>query len=203
MKQRYAEMDRKQKQLLTLLYPYIPDIQLWDSTYGGGYESRKFFNSPAEIEEFKELAAQEDVSLTKRQAFVVGAERTKNSPTIGLLDRCLKVFGDEFYRNALEKSATEFDPIREMRMLAVAQAARLEEGMKYEREVGLGNNAETEQCRAGYQSILKDLFEMEHGRKYDIHTQHSLSLSDEFMNMDFSEEDEYYDVDIIGDVDGE
>ena len=42
---KYEDMDRKQKQLLVLEYPYKADRQLFDSSVGGSqYESQKNYN---------------------------------------------------------------------------------------------------------------------------------------------------------------
>ena len=53
---KYEELTRKEKQLLALEYPYKSDRQLWDTTLGKSqYDSSKFFNSPEQIEELKEI----------------------------------------------------------------------------------------------------------------------------------------------------
>lgn len=197
--QKYEDMDRKRKQLLALEYPYKSDRQLFDSSVGGSkYESQKSFNSLEDIREFKEMAAEDDISLIKRRDYVTGEKRTTNSQTISILDDVMSPFGEDVYRNALEKAEQEMDPIQLMKELALLQGKRLQLGVQYELDVGLGNNPETEACRQGMESILKSLHDMMYGRKYDIHADHSFSLAEEAMNIDV--DDDYIDID-VGDVD--
>lgn len=194
MEEKYANMDRKRKQLLILEYPYKADRQLWDSTMGlGDAESNKFFNSLQEIEEFKEEAAKEDISLTKRRDFVVGDKTTAHSKTISILDEVMSPFGDEVYRNALEMANGELDLVKAIKELFIIQSKRLAMGIEYELEVGLGNNPETEACRQGLESIIKTANDIMYGRKIDIHAEHHHSLTDAIMNMDLGEE--YIDID--------
>ena len=81
---KYDELDRKAKQLIASEYPYKNERQLWDVTMGNTYQSRKFFDNPQQIQDFKEKAAQDDVSLIKRRDFVVGQEENK-AQTVSLL----------------------------------------------------------------------------------------------------------------------
>ena len=198
MKEKYENMDRKRKQLMLLEYPYKSDRQLWDSTMGaGGIDSNKFFNSPQEIEEFKELAAQDDISLMKRRDFVVGEKRTTNSGTISILDDVMSPFNDETYRNALEMADQDLDLERAIKELYIIQSKRLALGVQYEIDVGLGNNPETEACRQGLESILKTANDIINGKKIDIYAEHHHSLADAIMDMDIS--GDY--IDVEGDID--
>lgn len=195
----YENMDRKRKQLMMLEYPYKADRQLWDSTMGlGGIESNKVFNSLDEIAEFKEAAAQEDISLTKRRDYVVGDKTTAHSQTISILDSVMKPFGDEEYRNALEMAEGELDLNKAIKELFIIQYHRLAMGIEYEQEVGLGNNPETEACRQGLESIIKTANDIMYGKKLDIHAEHHHSLTDAIMDMPLDDA-EY--IDIESDID--
>jgi len=191
---KYTELDRKRKQLMMLEYPYKADRQLWDSTYGQTGSSNKVFNSLDEIADFKEEAAQDDISLMKRRDFVVGDKTTAHSKTISILDSVMSNFGDEEYRNALEMADAELDLEKAIKELYIVQYHRLAMGIAYEQEVGLGNNAETEACRQGLESIIKTANDIMYGRKIDIHAEHHHSLTDAIMDMDFTDAD-YIDID--------
>ena len=195
----YETMDRKRKQLMLLEYPYKSDRQLWDSTMNaGGIDSNKVFNSLQDIEEFKEQAAQDDISLTKRRDFVVGDKRTANSQTISSLDSTMSAFGDEAYRNAMEMSKKEFSPEQAIKELYIIQAQRLLLGVQYEQDVGLGNNPETEACRQGLESIIKTANDIINGKKIDIHAEYHHSLTDAIMDMEIDDDDL---IDVEGGID--
>jgi len=80
----------------------------------------------------------------------------------------------------------------------IIQYNRLLMGIEYEQDVGLGNNPETEACRAGLESILRTANDIIYGRKVDVHAEHHHALADEIMGIKIPE-DEY--LDIGGDID--
>lgn len=181
---KYEELTRKEKQLLALEYPYKSDRQLWDTTLGKSqYDSSKFFNSPEQIEELKEQMAQEDVSLTNRSDFVTGEPTTAHSDTISILDKALGPFGEDVYRNMLEMSQKEMNPVALLKDLILMQAQRLEMGMQYEVDVGMGNNPETEACARGFESMLKTLNDMINGERHNVTVNHSVSSMISEMNL--------------------
>lgn len=187
--EKYENISRKRKQLMTLEYKYKPDRQLFDSTMGcGGIDTNKVFNSMSEIADFKEAMAEEDISLTKRRDFVVGNEVTTNSKTVGFLDRAMRMFGEEAYRNAMELSDGEVDPVKGIENMIIVQENRLLMGIEYEQDVGLGNNPETEQCLTGLRELYKTLYEFKYGKKLDIHAEHHHALTDEIMGIDLKNE---------------
>ena len=191
--EKYSDLSRKRKQLMALEYKYKPDRQLFDSSMGGGgFDTNKVFSSMSEIADFKEEMAQEDVSLTKRRDFVVGDHITTNSKTVGFLDKLMKPFGDELYRNAMEMADGELDLVQGIKELIIVQYHRLLMGIEYEQEVGLGNNPETEACRAGLESLYKTANELIYGKKIDIHAEHHHALTDEIMGINL--QDDYIDV---------
>lgn len=194
--EKYSELSRKRKQLMALEYKYKPDRQLFDPT-GGVNGTNKVFNTMSEIEEFKEAMAQDDVSLTKRRDFVVGDHVTTHSKTIGFLDKLMAPFGEELYRNAMEMADGELDLVQGIKELIIVQYHRLLMGIEYEQEVGLGNNPETEACRAGLESLYRTANELMYGKKIDIHAEHHHALADEIMGIDLS--DDY--IDIESDID--
>lgn len=185
---KYDQLTRKEKQLIALEYGYKSDRQLWDVTLGQSkYDSTKFFNSPEEIEEIKEEMAKEDVSLINRRNFITGEKKVSNSETISILDSVIAPFGEEIYRNALELSEKELDPVQAIKELYIIQAQRLRMGMEYEIEVGLGNNPETEACARGLESIAKTYNDIVNGQKHDVNVNHSVSSM--INEMDLKEED--------------
>lgn len=184
---KYEDLTRKEKQLIASEYPYVSDDHLWDTTLGGSqYSTSKFFNSPEEILQLKEEMAKEDVSLINRSDFVTGGEKTARSDTISILDRAIGPFGEEEYRNMLEMSSKEMNPVALLKDLILLQARRLEMGMQYEVDVGMGNNPETEACARGFESMLKNLNDMINGQKYDVNIN---SVSSMISDMDLKEED--------------
>jgi len=197
MATKYADMDRKRKQLMALEYKYKSDRQLFDSRRDLLPNSNKIFNSVEEIQDFKEEMAQSDISLTKRRDFVAGKDNQK-SKTISILDALMSPMGDEVYRNAMEMAEGKLDLEQAITELYIVQFHRLMMGMEYEREVGLGNNPETEACRQGLESIIKTANDIIYGKKIDIHAEHHHSLTNAFMNMDLGD-DEY--IDVKGDID--
>ena len=194
---KYDELDRKAKQLIASEYPYKNERQLWDVTMGNTYQSRKFFDNPQQIQDFKEKAAQDDVSLIKRRDFVVGQEENK-AQTVSLIDLVLGDKGEEPYRAALDLAKNEFDPMFVVKDLYAIQASRLRKGIQYEDEVGLGNNAETEACMSNLINIVKLGNDIINGKKLDVKIETSLSS----MIMDMDVDDDILDEEII-DVYGE
>lgn len=185
---KYDQLTRKEKQLIALEYPYKADRQLWDVTLGkGDYDTAKFFNSPEEIMEIKEEMAKENVSLINRRNYVSGSKTTLHSDTISILDSVVAPFGEDVYRNVLEMSEKELDPAVAIKELFLIQRLRLQMGMQYEIDVGLGNNPETETCARGLESIIKTYNDIVNGQKHDINVNHSVSSM--ISEMDLKDED--------------
>lgn len=185
---KYDQLTRKQKQLIASEYPFKADRQLWDVTLGhSDYDSSKFFTSPEEIIEIKEEMAKEDVSLINRRNFVTGEKTTLHSDTISILDSVTAPFGEEAYRNALEMSEKELNPAQVMKEMIIIQKMRLQMGMEYEIDVGLGNNPETEACARGLESMIKTWNDIVNGQKHDVSVNHSVSSM--ISEMDLNEED--------------
>lgn len=199
---KYDELDRKAKQLIALEYPYKTERQLWDVTMNNQFESRKFFDNPQQIQDFKEQAAQDDVNLIKRRDFVVGQEENR-AQTVSLIDVILGDKGEEPYRAALEIAKNEFDPMFVVKDLYAIQATRLRNGMQYEQEVGLGNNPETEACMSNLINIVRLGNDIVNGKKLDVKLEGSLSSMIMDMGIDGDlTDDELLEEDII-EINGE
>lgn len=199
---KYDELDRKAKQLIALEYPYKTERQLWDVTMNNQFESRKFFDNPQQIQDFKEQAAQDDVNLIKRRDFVVGQEENR-AQTVSLIDVILGDKGEESYRAALEIAKNEFDPMFVVKDLYAIQATRLRNGMQYEQEVGLGNNPETEACMSNLINIVRLGNDIVNGKKLDVKLEGSLSSMIMDMGIDGDlADDELLEEDII-EINGE
>ena len=199
---KYDELDRKAKQLIALEYPYKTERQLWDVTMNNQFESRKFFDNPQQIQDFKEQAAQDDVNLIKRRDFVVGQEENR-AQTVSLIDVILGDKGEEPYRAALDIAKNEFDPMFVVKDLYAIQATRLRNGMQYEQEVGLGNNPETEACMSNLINIVRLGNDIVNGKKLDVKLEGSLSSMIMDMGIDGDlADDELLEEDII-EINGE
>lgn len=197
---KYNELSRKKKQLIASEYPYKADIQIFDPTQGGSFESKKFFSNKKELMDFKEEAAEHDVSLQKRRDFVVGEKRTYNSPTISIIDTVLGDMGEDSYRAALEIANHELDPADIVKDLIGIQATRLRKGIEYEDEAELGLNQETEAAMSNMINLAKLNNEIVNGKKMDVQIEGSLSSM--IMGMDIDEE-EYIDIDVEDDYNEE
>jgi hypothetical protein len=195
---KYDELSRKKKQLIASEYPYKSDNQLFDTTLGNSFESRKSFASRQEIIDFKEEAAKEDVSLQKRRDFVTGSMRPVNSETISIIDAVLGPMGEDSYRAALEIASHELDPLTIVQDLIGIQTIRLRKGMEYEDDAELGLNQETEAAMSNMINLAKLNNEIINGKKMDVQIEGSLSSM--ILGMDIEDDDEQYiDIDIRDD----
>lgn len=201
MSEKYAKMSRKQKQLIASEYPYKSDIQLFDSSLGGGSQnSTKFFDNRKEIVEFKEEAAQDDVSLQKRRDFTTGSLTTANSDTISIIDMVLGKSGEDAYRDAIEVASHDLDPLDTAKGLFAIQLARLKNGYAYEEEANMGLSQEMEGAMSNAISLNKLMNDIINGKKLDVQVEGSLSSM--IMNMEIDDvelEDEEY-IEIDGDI---
>lgn len=182
---KYDELSRKQKQLLASQYPYRSDSQLFsrsDST-------RKFFSKKQELMDFKEQAAEQDVSLQKRRDFVTGSLTDPNeSETISLIDTILGDFGEDAYRAALEIASHEVDPLSIVKDLMGVQAVRLRRGMQYELDADLGLNQDTEAAMSNFINLVRLNNDIVNGQKLDVQVDGSLSSL--IMGMSLDDDDD-------------
>ena len=191
---------RKQKQLIASEYPYKSDMQLFDSSLGGSFESKKFFNNRKEILDFKEQAAQDDVSLQKKRDFTTGSVTTSNSDTISIIDMVLGKSGEDAYREALELAQHDLDPLDISKGLLGIQLARLKQGYAYEKEANLGLSQEVEGAMSNAISLNKLINDIINGKKVDVQVEGSLSSMIMNMELDDQEYEEEKYIDIEGDV---
>lgn len=182
---KYDDLSRKQKQLLASQYPYRSDSQLFsrsDST-------RKFFSKKQELMDFKEQAAEQDVSLQKRRDFVTGSLTDPNeSETISLIDTILGDFGEDAYRAALEIASHEVDPLSIVKDLMGVQAVRLRRGMQYELDADLGLNQDTEAAMSNFINLVRLNNDIVNGQKLDVQVDGSLSSL--IMGMSLDDDDD-------------
>ena len=197
MTKKYNQLPRKAKQLIASEYPYKSDIQLFDSSLGGSFKSNKFFDNRKQLMEFKEEAANEDVSLQKRRDFVTGSVTTSNSDTISIIDMVLNKSGEDAYRDAIELAQHDLDPLDISKGLLGIQLARLKQGVEYEREANLGLSQEVEGAMSNAISLNKLINEIINGKKLDVQVEGSLSsmiMNMELDDQDFEEDEEYIDI---------
>lgn len=202
MADKYAKMSRKQKQLIASEYPYKSDIQLFDSSLGGSYKSKKMFDNRQQLIDFKEEAANDDVSLQKRRDFTTGSITTSNSDTISIIDMVLGKSGEDAYRDAIELASHDLDPLDIGKGLLGIQLARLKNGYAYEKEANMGLSQEMEGAMSNAISLNKLINDIINGKKLDVQVEGSLSSM--IMNMDIEDldlDEDYIDVD--GDVQNE
>lgn len=193
---KYNELPRKKKQLIASEYPYKSDNQLFDTTLGNSFESKKSFSTRQEIIDFKEEAANEDVSLQKRRDFVIGSKKPVNSETISIIDAVLGPMGEDSYRAALEIASHELDPLAIVQDLIGIQTIRLRKGMEYEEAAELGLNQETEAAMSNMINLAKLNNEIINGKKMDVQIEGSLSSMILGMDDDEDDEDKYIDINI-------
>lgn len=201
MVEKYAKMPRKQKQLIASEYPYKSDIQLFDSSLGGSYESKKFFDNRQQLMDFKEEAAKDDVSLQKRRDFTTGSVTTSNSDTISIIDMVLGKSGEDAYRDAIELAQHDLDPLDISKGLLGIQLSRLKQGVAYEKEANLGLSQEVEGAMSNAISLNKLINEIINGKKLDVQVEGSLSsmiMNMELDDQDFESDEDY--IDINGDI---
>ena len=197
---KYKDLNRKQLQLLCSEYPYKSDNQLFDSTLGNSFKSKKPFQNRQELMDFKEEAAQNDISLQKRRDFVVGSERTSNSQTISIIDSIIGEGGEDEYRSAIELASYEQDPLSMATALFAVSTGILRDGIKYDKEVGMGVSQETLAAMSNSTALVKLINEIQNGNKLDV--QFKGSLSSMIMDIDLDDIDDEY-IDIDGEIDDE
>lgn len=205
MAEQYAKLPRKRKQLIASEYPYKSDMQLFDSTLGNSFQSKKPFGSRKELMDFKEQAAEEDVSLQKKRDFTTGSITTSNSDTISIIDMVLKNSGEDAYRDAIELAQHDLDPLDISKGLLGIQLARLKQGVAYEKEANLGLSQEVEGAMSNAISLNKLINDIINGKKLDVQVEGSLSsmiMNMELDDQDF-EEDNYIDINTIKEEENE
>ena len=197
---KYKDLNRKQLQLLCSEYPYKSDNQLFDSTLGNSFKSKTPFHNRQELMDFKEEAAQNDISLQKRRDFVVGSERTSNSQTVSIIDSIIGEGGEDEYRSAIELASYEQDPLSMATALFAVSTGILRDGIKYDKEVGMGVSQENLAAMSNSTALVKLINEIQNGNKLDV--QFKGSLSSMIMDIDLDDIDDEC-IDINGEVDDE
>ena len=190
---RYDELSRHEKQLLSSQYPYKRISELFDTKEKHVIPG---FRAIEDIEDFKEEAEKEGVSLMQNSDFLV----TKDGP-VSLIDIALGDLSEDSYRAALELAKVTFDPIEVLRDLAAIEATRLREGIAYEKELGLGLNQDTQASMNSLVNITKIINNIEEGQKYQI--EFSNNLAGMISGMDLEEEDDNEEVIDVNVVDGD
>ena len=185
---RYDELTRHEKQLLSSQYPYKRISELFDRNEKHVIPS---FRALEDIEDFKEKAEKEGVSLMQNSDFLV----TKDGP-VSLIDIALGELSEDSYRAALELAKVTFDPVRVLRDLAAIEATRLREGIAYEKELGLGLNQDTQASMNSLVSITKLINNIEEGQKYQIEFSNNLAGMISGMDLDDDLEDDDNIIDI-------
>lgn len=196
---KYKQLDRKQLQLFCSEFPYKSDNQLFDSTLGNSFQSKKFFDTKEDILEFKEEAAKNDVALQKRRDFVTGSKTTHNSQTISIIDAVIGPGGEDEYRTAIELASMDYDPLNMVKGLFAIQLGRIREGREYEKDVGMGPSQETEAAMSNAIALTKLTNEIINGKQVNVGLKDSLSsmiMGLDISDEDLAEEEEYIDVDL-------
>ena len=183
----YNELSRKEKQLLTAQYPYKKDKDIFRNS------AAPVVTNSSELNEFKENAEKEGVTLMKKKNFVA----TDNGVT-SLIDMVLGDMGEDAYRSALELAKVDLNPIDTVKQLFTIETTRLRKGIEYENELGLGLNQDTQAAMNSLTNMAKVIQEMEEGQKYSLEFKDSLSGM--IADMDFEEDDVNNDVIDVIDV---
>lgn len=188
---RYDELSQKEKQLLATQYPYKKDRDIFNDASNKGGD---IIGSQEELDEFKRRAEDEGVSLMKRKNFMI----TKEGPT-SLIDVALGDFPEDSYRAALELAKVEFEPVGILQELFAIEATRLRRGLKYEEELGLGLEQDTQAAMTSLTNITKSIHDINEGQKLTLEFENNLSSMIESMNFDDEEriQNEVIDADFI------
>lgn len=176
---RYDELSQKEKQLLAAQYPYKKDSDIFNNPSKQGND---IIHTQDELLEFKKKAEEDGVSLMKRKNFVI----TKEGPT-SLIDVALGELPEDSYRAALELAQIEFEPVSILQELFAIEATRLRRGLKYEEELGLGLEQDTQAAMSSLTSITKSIHDITEGQKLTVEFENNLSAMIESMDLDDNE----------------
>ena len=176
---RYDELSQKEKQLLAIQYPYKKDRDIFNDAQNQGGD---ILSSQEELDDFKRRAELDGVSLMKRKNFMI----TKEGPT-SLIDVALGELPEDSYRAALELAQIEFEPVGILQELFAIEATRLRRGIKYEEELGLGLEQDTQAAITSMTNITKSIHDITEGQKLTVEFENNLSSMIESMNFDDDE----------------
>lgn len=176
---RYDELSQKEKQLLAAQYPYKKDRDIFTDASKKGSD---IISTQDELDDFKQRAEEEGVSLMKRKNYVM----TRDGPT-SIIDIALGNMSEDSYRAALELAKVEFEPVGILRELFAIEATRLRRGIDYEEELGLGLEQDTQAAMTSLVNITKSIHDITEGQKMTIEFENNLSSMIESMNLDDDE----------------
>lgn len=176
---RYDELSQTEKQLLAAQYPYKKDRDIFNDASNKGGD---IISTQDELDDFKRRAEEDGVSLMKRKNFVV----TKEGPT-SLIDVALGELPEDSYRAALELAKIEFDPVGILQELFAIEATRVRRGIKYEEELGLGLEQDTQAAMTSLANITKSIHDITEGKKLTVEFENNLSAMIESMDFDDDE----------------
>lgn len=188
---KYQDLSRTEKQLIASQYPYKSDKDLFNRNE---YNVVAGFKSSLDLEEFKYKAAEEGVSLTKKRDFV-----TTDNGITSIIDLALGNLSEDGYRAALELSKIKFEPLSVLKELFAVEVTRLRDGIKYEKELGLGLNQDTQSAMNSLVQMTKVINDIENGQKHQI--EFSNSLAGMIADIDFDDSEDSNIDDMIIDVD--
>ena len=183
---RYDELSQTEKQLLATQYPYKKDEDIFSDSHMHGND---ILSTKEELNEFKMRAEEEGVSLMKRKNFIM----TDEGPT-SIIDIALGELTEDSYRAALELAQVEFEPVGILQELFAIEATRLRRGIKYEEELGLGLEQDTQNSLTSLVNITKSIHDIQEGQKLTVEFENNLSGMIEAMNLD---DEERYQSEII------
>ncbi len=99
-------------------------------------------------------------------------------------------------RAALELSKVYFEPVEVLKQIYAIEATRVNEGIKYEQELGLGLNQDTQAAINSLVNIAKTINNIQEGQKLSVNF--SNNLANMITEMDLNDDSEDYDeADII------
>lgn len=176
---RYDELSQTEKQLLAAQYPYKKDSDIFSDARQKGAD---VISTKAELDEFKKRAEEDGVSLMKRKNFMI----TRDGPT-SIIDIALGDLTEDSYRAALELAQVEFEPVGILRELFAIEATRLRKGIKYEEELGLGLEQDTQNAMTSLVNITKSIHDIQEGQKLTVEFENNLSSMIESINLDDDE----------------
>ena len=176
---KYADLSRKEKQLIASQYPYKSDKDLF-----GTSSTIPSINNLNDIKTFKKASSEIDnVDIMKKSSFI----STTNGIT-SVIDLVLGDLSEDDYRSALELAKIDFDPISILKELFAIETTRLRSGIEYEKELSLGLEQDTQAAMNSLVSIVKTIHELEEGKKLSL--DFSSSLTGLIQSIDYDDQND-------------
>lgn len=196
LQKKYSELTRKEKQIFASCYPYFIKKSLFGDELSKTQTQNHVppvssISTIQQVRDFPEEAEKEGVSLMQDDSFI-----SLNDEPTSLLRIALNDLPEDSMRAALELSKVYFEPVEVLKQIYAIEATRVNEGIKYEQELGLGLNQDTQAAINSLVNIAKTINNIQEGQKLSVNF--SNNLANMITEMDLNDDSEDYDeADII------